>query len=107
MTVRKIERAAQDNFPTRTQVKLEQSLGWPQGAVRRMLTAHDTDQWGDAGSRSAFIQELVTAETVEHPAPAPRPSDGVVAPLVKAAHLSDEELLAELTYRMKRYADRA
>lgn len=101
-TVRKIERAAQDSFPTRTQAKLEQSLGWPPGTVARLLTAHAGDQWTSDADRREFIDALVRGDRPAAPAPA-----AVTGPVAKAADLSDEELLAELTYRMKRYADRA
>lgn len=75
------------------QRKLEHALGWRAGSVSEVLKG-----------KSTFAPDQITPDDM-------RSSDGVrpvaalhagvpTAPVAKAAHLTDEELLAELTYRM-------
>lgn len=102
-TVGKIERGEQESFPLRTQHALETALGWSKGTVEEMLHVMEDPRhtwWGDPEAREAFLEELI----VDH---VPDWDDEVEAsaPASRASELSDEELLAELTYRMKKYAD--
>lgn len=41
-TVGKFERAAQPNFPPRTQAQMEAALGWPAGTIAEYLDAYDS-----------------------------------------------------------------
>ena len=41
-TVGKFERAAQENFPPRTQQKMEAALGWPDGTIRDFVAAWES-----------------------------------------------------------------
>lgn len=93
-TVGKIERAAQANYPTRTQQQIERALGWDLGTVRRILAAPAEPWWRDKGMREDFEAELVEAAP---PALAPAATT--------ARDVTDDELAAEVTYRLRRYAD--
>lgn len=90
-TVRKIEHG-DGPFPARTQHQVEASLGWDQGSIMRALSIHEEPWWDNPEMAADYVREMV-----EPPTP---------APLVRmtAADLTDDELLAELTYRMRRYA---
>ena len=98
-TVSKIERAAQANFPLRTQQQLEQALGWRRGTVEDVVEAVTDGAWERIG-------EDLQAQLVEHDLPnlaaTPAPP-----PARRAVDLSDAELLAELTYRVRAYAEAA
>lgn len=95
-TVGKIERAEQQTYPTRTQHQLENALGWKRGTVREIVAAPASDWWDHEGLRGDFQEALVedNVPDLSHP----------VGGATRAADLTDDELLAELTYRMKRYA---
>ena len=97
-TVGKIERAAQAEFPTRTQHQLENALGWKRGEVRRIRDL-DGEEWyrNDAAMREDAERGLIEDDIPDLSAPSP-PANA------QAPDLSDSDLLAELTYRMKRYA---
>lgn len=96
VTVRKLERATQPNFPSRTRRAMERALGWKVGEIDRLLRIHEEPWWADEQMRAEFETELIEENLPDlTPAPAVR----------RAAHLTDDELLAELTYRMKRYAE--
>lgn len=99
-TVGKCERAAQDRFPLRTQHQLENALGWRRGAIEEIISAVETSDWY-ADQREDYENDLINANIpdLSHPT---EPE----APVLSAQHLSDSDLLAELTYRMKRYASR-
>lgn len=96
-TVGKIERAAQANFPMRTQQQLEKALGWRRGAVAHIF---DTAWEG----RADFLFEDLLATYVEDDLPdltAVRPSrddaDFVAAPGDRQeGTVSNAELLAEI-----------
>jgi transcriptional regulator with XRE-family HTH domain len=93
-TVSKIERAAQQSYPSRTQQQLEKALGWDRGTFAEILRHADSTYFEEFG-------ESVLVDYVE--APMPDLTVGTEA-RTSASHLSDDELLAELTFRMKRYA---
>lgn len=90
-TLRKVEHG-DTPVPARTQHRLEASLGWDRGDIERALRIHDEPWWANDEMRRDYVREMV------EPPPAPP------AARMTAADLSDEELLAELTYRMRRYA---
>ena len=99
-TVGKCERAVQDRFPLRTQHQFENALGWRRGAIEEIISAVEANDWyADPDQRKDFEDDLVNASIpdLSHPT---EPE----APVLSAQHLSDSDLLAELTYRMKRYA---
>jgi len=99
-TVGKCERAAQDRFPLRTQHQFENALGWRRSAIEEIISAVKTNDWyADPDQRKDFENDLINANIpdLSHPT---EPE----APVLSAQHLSDSDLLAELTYRMKRYA---
>lgn len=98
-TVGKIERGEQQGYPLRTQHQVENALGWDRGTVRSIVDAPTSDWWEDEGLREDFIANLVEEKIPD----LSRPTVNVGA-VRRAAELSDDELLAELTYRMKRYA---
>jgi transcriptional regulator with XRE-family HTH domain len=96
-TVGKIENARETSYSTRTLQQLEEALGWDRGAVDQLLAVADQD---DFSAREAEIaHEYVYAPIVGISA---RRSDE--ERVASAAELSDEELLAELTFRMRRYS---
>ncbi|MFJ5956065.1 multiprotein-bridging factor 1 family protein [Paenarthrobacter sp. NPDC092416] len=76
------------------QRKLEHALGWRAGSMSDVLKG-----------KSTFAPDQITPDdmrTSDEPQQGPRAVSpaGTAGPVVRAAHLSDEELLAELTYRM-------
>ncbi len=98
-TVGKIERGEQGSYPRRTRQQIEIALGWNRNAVDEILQAATSEWWDDEGLREDYIETLIQEHIPDltHPAPT---SNRVHT----AADLTDDELLAELTYRMKRYA---
>jgi len=99
-TVGKIERGEQGHFPLRTRQQLEIALGWRRGMVGQILEAPEEPWWDHQGIREDFIDGVVTDDVPDltHPA-------GPTGRVHRAADLTDDELLAELTFRMKRYAN--
>lgn len=93
-TIGKVENGRQDNFPTRTQQQIEKALGWKLGQIAEIIAAIDepwfTDQREDF--EESLIEESLPDLTLSGP------------PVSRASELTDAELLAELTYRMHRYA---
>lgn len=76
------------------QRKLEHALGWRAGSVSEVLKG-----------KSTFAPDQITPDDMrssdDGARPLANPYIGIPeAPIAKAAHLTDEELLAELTYRM-------
>ncbi|MFJ4210787.1 multiprotein-bridging factor 1 family protein [Paenarthrobacter sp. NPDC089675] len=75
------------------QRKLEHALGWRAGSVSEVLKG-----------KSGFAPDQITPDdmrTGDDARPHANARAAVpAAPIARAAHLSDEELLAELTYRM-------
>lgn len=79
------------------QLKIEKVLGWRHGSIaeawaqREDLDADNlTVEWMQAGGDSASWGELAAQKTT---------------PLAKAINLTDEELLAELSYRFRNYRE--
>jgi transcriptional regulator with XRE-family HTH domain len=79
------------------QLKIEVALGWRHGAIaeawaqRGELNADNlTVEWMQAGGDSASWGELAQQKT---------------APLAKAIHLGDEELITELLFRFRNYRE--
>ena len=75
------------------QRKLEHALGWRAGSVSDVLKG-----------KTNFAPDQITPDDMRSGDDS-RPSAGPrvvvpAAPIARASHLSDEELLAELTYRM-------
>lgn len=96
-TVGKIENARETAYSARTRQQLEEALGWDRHTVDRLLAAVDQPDFTEREPEIA--NEHIYAPIVKI---SPRqPEDGRVA---SAADLSDEELLAELTFRMRRYS---
>lgn len=93
-TVSKIERAAQRSYPPRTQQQLEKALGWDRGAIATILRHAEADYFDKQA-------DSILADYVEAPVPDLMAGGGSRS---SASDLTDEELLAELTYRMRRYA---
>jgi len=105
-TVSKVERAAQANFPLRTQQQLEHALGWRRGTIEEVIHAVDVAKdWDTIGPDWEFdlIDDNVP-DLTQTVAPA-EPTVGVQ--VRRAVDLSDAELLAELTYRVRAYAEQA
>lgn len=98
-TVGKIERAEQRNFPPRTRQQLERALGWKRGTVDFILEARQQSWVSDEALWQDWLRQLVEDNPPDLTAGQP-----VTAGAATARTLSDEELLAELTYRMRRYA---
>jgi len=98
-TVGKIERAEQGNYPTRTKRQLENALGWSRGTFDRILGAPASEWWDSGGLREDFIATLIEDDVPDLGNPVVR-----TAQVRRALDLTDDELLAELTYRMKAYA---
>ena len=99
-TVGKCERAAQDRFSLRTQHQIQNALGWGRSAIEEIISAAETNDWyADRDQCEDFENDLINASIpdLSHPT---EPE----APVLSAQHLNDSDLLAELTYRMKRYA---
>ncbi len=75
------------------QRKLEHALGWRAGSVSEVLKG-----------KSNFAPDMITPDDMrsgeESRPPGPPRVSVPSAPVARASHLSDEELLAELTYRM-------
>lgn len=74
------------------QRKLEHALGWRAGSVSEVLKG-----------KSTFAPEMITPDDMrsgDEPRQGPPRIAVPAAPIARASHLSDEELLAELTYRM-------
>lgn len=101
-TVGKIENARMDALPPRTQQQLEKALGWRRGSVREILAEPEEDYWNPAVLEHGYDveQDGNAIEWIE--APLPDLTHGT--PARSARDLSDEELLAELTYRMRVYS---
>lgn len=100
-TVGKVERAAQESFPLRTQHALENALGWERGAIESLMRAVSLPEdswWGDEALRKSYLREMVDEDIPD------LSGDIDASPVARASQLTDDELLAELTYRMKRYA---
>lgn len=78
------------------QAKVEKGLGWRTGAIK--------DVWED---REHLTPEAVTLEEMRRGAGEASFQDLETSrnesPVTKASHLSDEELLAELSYRFRNY----
>lgn len=79
------------------QLKIEKALGWRHGAMaeaysgREGLAAENlTLEWMRAGGDATSWGDLARS---------------VAAPLAKAIHLTDEELLAEISYRFRNYRE--
>jgi len=102
VTVGKIERAAQATFPLRTQQQMEKALGWARGTIHDVVEAVDQAKDWDA------IGPDWEVDLVERDLPdltkAPGDDEDELVPAKRAAELSDAELLAELTYRVRQYA---
>jgi len=74
------------------QRKLEHALGWRAGSVSEVLKG-----------KSNFAPDMITPDDMrsgDESRPGPPRVIVPSAPVARASHLSDEELLAELTYRM-------
>ncbi|WP_347109337.1 helix-turn-helix transcriptional regulator [Paenarthrobacter sp. S56] len=75
------------------QRKLEHALGWRAGSVSEVLRG-----------KSGFAPDQITPDDMRTSEDSRQSANlraaAPVAPIARAAHLSDEELLAELTYRM-------
>ncbi len=75
------------------QRKLEHALGWRAGSMSEILKG-----------KSSFAPDQITPDDMRSSEDPRQPSGPRVtvpaAPIARASHLSDEELLAELTYRM-------
>ncbi|GAA3272782.1 helix-turn-helix transcriptional regulator [Paenarthrobacter aurescens] len=74
------------------QRKLEHALGWRAGSVSEVLKG-----------KSNFAPEMITPDDMrsgDESRQGPPRVTVPIAPIARASHLSDEELLAELTYRM-------
>lgn len=103
-TVGKIENARERRYSARTLQQIERALGWRRGTIQEdVLTLKPRDEhslWEHADFRMDMYLNLIEEEAPDLLA-GPTQTTGSVA---SAASLSDEELLAELTYRMKRYA---
>ncbi|MCV2395967.1 hypothetical protein OEB99_16750 [Actinotalea sp. M2MS4P-6] len=95
-TVGKIERA-EGPFPLRTQHALENALGWSRGGVELLLRA-PSEPWFEDQFEDLMLQ------FVENNIPDMSAPPASTTPVASARDLTDEELLAELTYRMRRYA---
>jgi len=79
------------------QLKIEVALGWRHGAIAEAWAEREnldpenlTVEWMRAGGESASWGELAQQKQ---------------APLAKAINLTDEELLAELSYRFRNYRE--
>lgn len=79
------------------QLKIEVALGWRHGSIseawaerENMSPENLTVEWMQAGGETASWGELAKKKT---------------APLAKAMNLTDEELLAELSYRFRNYRE--
>lgn len=74
------------------QRKLEHALGWRAGSVSEVLKG-----------KSTFAPDMITPDDMrngDETRPGPPRVAVPSAPIARASHLSDEELLAEITYRM-------
>jgi len=78
------------------QAKVEKGLGWRTGAIREVFEDHEN-----------LSPDQVTLEEMRRGAGEPSFQDiengGDKSHVTKASHLSDEELLAELSYRFRNY----
>lgn len=79
------------------QLKIEKALGWRHGAMAEAYSGREelgpenlTLDWMRAGGDATSWGELAR---------------NVSAPLAKAIHLTDEELLAEISYRFRNYRE--
>lgn len=96
-TVGKFERGTQAQFPTRTQHQIENALGWPRGSIddiRRTIEDGNWEFW-----KNDYEERLVEDDIPDLSAPV-----DLDRQVRRASELSDDELLAELTYRIKKYA---
>jgi len=98
-TVSKVERAAQANFPLRTQQQLEHALGWPAGTITDVIESVDVAKDWDAIGPD-WVNSLVNDNLPDLAADA-----GPGETVRRAVELSDAELLAELTHRVRTYAE--
>lgn len=96
-TVGKFERGAQDHFPLRTQHQIENALGWKRGSIEDVLRVVRSGEWH--AWEGAYEAELIEDNIPDLSTPSD--SDAQVR---RATELSDDELLAEITFRMKKYA---
>ncbi|MGC0237323.1 transcriptional regulator [Arthrobacter sp. SD76] len=78
------------------QAKVERGLGWKTGAIREVME-----------DRENLAPDMVTLEELRRGAGEPTfqemENGGDKSRVMKASHLSDEELLAELSYRFRNY----
>lgn len=78
------------------QSKVEKGLGWRIGAIREVMEDH-----------SRLTPEQITVDEMRRGAGEPNfqelENGGDKSRVMKASHLSDEELLAELSYRFRNY----
>lgn len=78
------------------QAKVEKGLGWRTGSIKEI--------WDD---REDLVAENVTLDEMRRGATEPSfqelEKNGNEAPVMKASMLSDEELLAEISYRFRNY----
>lgn len=95
-TVGKFENARQRSYPARTQQQMEKALGWERGSIRTLLEL--------AEKHDEAMLEAIAADYIEEVLPDLTLGDIAEVPVRRASQLRDDELLAELTYRMKRYA---
>lgn len=79
------------------QLKIEKALGWRHGSIQEAWAGREgmapdnlTVEWMRAGGESTSWGELAQQKT---------------APLAKAIHLGDEELITELLFRFRNYRE--
>lgn len=94
-TVGKVERGAQASFPLRTQQQLENALGWNRGTIADVLETVAAGEWDQFGEERTIM-------LVEEGIPDLSRTGG--EPVRRVVELSDAELLAELTHRVRQYA---
>lgn len=94
-TLRKMERG-DGMAQSVAQAKVEKGLGWRTGSIREL--------WED---REHLVEENVTLDEMRRGAGEPTfqelENGGNESPVMKASMLSDEELLAEISYRFRNY----
>jgi DNA-binding XRE family transcriptional regulator len=97
-TVGKIENGRLRPFPTKTQHQVENALGWRRGTIRELFLYPQESFFNDQ-------RDSIEADYIENNIPDLSKPVDPSSRAHRASELSDEELLAELTYRMKRYAE--